>query len=1251
MTQTFQKLITLKQIRLSFILQWNLNGYFTHLEKLKILITGCNPKVICLQETHFKNDSFHTLKGYNTFYKNRTYRGKASGGVATLISEDIPSKNITVISAIEAVAITIMHPVVINICNIYLPNDQEINEQQLSQLINQIPTPRILIGDFNAHNTIWGSTHTDRRGTVIEKFAENHDLLLLNTGEPTRFNSFNGNQSAIDLALSSPTLLPLLTWKTNEYLFGSDHFPIHIDIVLHTPQLPTRTSYNTWNTETANWTEYQNYISDNLHTLPSHTTTNIDSVVNSFTNLLLNSAERFIQKKNTPHHHNAVPWWSKECHEAIRESKQAFNKLKRHNTVENLLIFKELRARARYVIRRSKKQSWTKYVSTINSSTPISQVWKKVKAIKGLQTSCNIPYINHNDSIVTSSLEIAELFSDSFETNSSDSNYSEEFQRYKAATETNNPIQITEDISPINKPITIFELEESIGSLKNSSPGPDNIPNVFIKNLPQEAKTYLLAIYNKVWKSHHFPKAWLHSYIVPIPKPNKPKDERSSYRPISLTCSLCKVMEAIVNHRLLITLEQRNMLTNTQNGFRQGRSAVDNIIRLETEVHDSFQNNQKLIAVFFDIIKAFDMTWRYAILKRLQDWGFQGHLLAFIVNFLANRSFQARANGVLSQTKVIQNGIPQGSVISSTLFLVAINDVVEPIKSPVQVSLYADDLIVYLKGKILTSMEKLLQASINNLCIWSSRSGLRFSSDKTKCMVFTKRLTLTPPSLKLYESEIECRATLKVLGVTFDSHLTWKPHIIALKTTCVKILSLLKTLANHNWGADCKTLIHIYQNLIRSRIDYGSVAYSTASNSLLHTIDVIQNNALRIILGAYRTTPVDSLHCLAGELPLNLRRQQMTLTYALTIRAFPNHPNYKLCFPNRPPTTTSLTRYSRLPLHSRIQRVCTALSIQVPKTHQMLNYSYLPWEISKPVILKDLILLPKANTNPNLIKNTFNKILYDNLSDMKIYTDASKSKDGVGAAVITPTETKMYRLPQNCSVYTAELFAIAQAMHCAAECNLQDFIICTDSFSSLQTIESLYTRHPIANEIQHLILNKQRLTGTMKFIYTPSHVGIEGNESADKAAKKSITMIQPRNITGLPTLSDCKAYIKQKIKDQWDNNWKVSHSNIKLKAITQSVFHHLPVPSKRFEQVIINRLRLGHTRLTHQHLLRGEDPPMCEMCDVQQTVAHLLMECPFYATERTNCDIPDSLAAALSSSEALNKTLNFCKISGLISKL
>ena len=153
-----------------------------------------------------------------------------------------------------------------------------------------------------------------------------------------------------------------------------------------------------------------------------------------------------------------------------------------------------------------------------------------------------------------------------------------------------------------------------------------------------------------MWETGKFPESWELATIIPIPKPGKDHTEPTNYRPIALTSCLCKTLERMINARLVWYLEINNFISPVQSGFRSERSTNDNLVRLETFVRDAFVKKEHVVAVFFDLEKAYDTTWKYGILLDLHELGVKGRLANFLESFLAERSIQVRVESTLSDT-------------------------------------------------------------------------------------------------------------------------------------------------------------------------------------------------------------------------------------------------------------------------------------------------------------------------------------------------------------------------------------------------------------------------------------------------------------------------------------------------------------------------------------------------------------------------------------------------------------------------
>ena len=177
----------------------------------------------------------------------------------------------------------------------------------------------------------------------------------------------------------------------------------------------------------------------------------------------------------------------------------------------------------------------------------MKDVWKKIKTIeeKRFQPTTTI---KENNQVINKPIEIANIFAETFAENSSDKNYSYEFLKFKNYREPlENPTN-EGTVNELNRILEMRELKTVLELSKNSSPGPDTIHNILIKQLPDSALEYLLEIYNIIYSKKLFPDIWKKAIVIPIPKPNKDKSNKNNYRPIALTCNMCKSLEKIINN-------------------------------------------------------------------------------------------------------------------------------------------------------------------------------------------------------------------------------------------------------------------------------------------------------------------------------------------------------------------------------------------------------------------------------------------------------------------------------------------------------------------------------------------------------------------------------------------------------------------------------------------------------------------------------------------------------------------------------
>ena len=509
-------------------------------------------------------------------------------------------------------------------------------------------------------------------------------------------------------------------------------------------------------------------------------------------------------------------------------------------------------------------------------------------------------------------------------------------------------------------------------------------------------------------------------------------------------------------------------------------------------------------------------------------------------------------------------------------------------------SLYVDDFCICFRSKNMRTIEIHLQQCLNRIEDWATRNGFKFSKSKTQCVHFY-----------IYGSQIPVGAESKFLGVIFDKKLSFIPHIKYLKAKCLKALNLLKVLSHTSWGADRTTLLHLYRSLIRSKLDYGSIIYGSARKSYLQMLDTVHNQGLRLALGAFRTSPVSSLNVEADEPSLWLRRETLSLQFAIRVAANPSNPAFEVAFPPQ-----FQEYYERKPnaiksFGLRIAPLLESTNINI-KNIQKHSFSDIPsWCITKPTILFDLHNSRKSLPDSYLMKQNFQE-LQSRLSDYQhIYTDGSKVEDKVGCAYISGSHHEKIRLPDGSSIFTAESKAIDMALDYVMNNSLENkFVIFSDSLSVLKSLNHTTSKNP---KIQNVIEKHHELSKTKEilFCWLPSHVGIKGNEAADVKAKASL---DPEISNFKLPCTDFKPFINVYILSKWQLSWDRATFN-KLHEIKPVLGKNTIYRSLRREEVVLTRLRIGHTRLTHSYLLKREDQPFCISCNEPFTVKHFLIDC------------------------------------------
>ncbi|GFO15027.1 RNA-directed DNA polymerase from mobile element jockey [Plakobranchus ocellatus] len=260
-----------------------------------------------------------------------------------------------------------------------------------------------------------------------------------------------------------------------------------------------------------------------------------------FTSKLLDAARSSIRFHKGTKNKTRVPWFTQECRQALLERKKAQRKYFKMSSFENFVNLKKQKAKAKFVFKNSKKQSWKTYVSSLNYNTSSKTVWKKIRKIQGKNCAPSC-HLKKDGQIISNLKDYAVHLAETFSNNTSSENYAKKFQQTKQRGEKQNLIFLSEDNEPYNILFLMAELKNSIVKSSESAASPDDVYYQFLRHLPESCLHTLLKLFNNIWTTGDIPPSWREASVVPIPKPGKDPSHPSNYRPIVLTSCLCKAL-------------------------------------------------------------------------------------------------------------------------------------------------------------------------------------------------------------------------------------------------------------------------------------------------------------------------------------------------------------------------------------------------------------------------------------------------------------------------------------------------------------------------------------------------------------------------------------------------------------------------------------------------------------------------------------------------------------------------------------
>lgn len=402
----------------------------------------------------------------------------------------------------------------------------------------------------------------------------------------------------------------------------------------------------------------------------------------------------------------------------------------------------------------------------------------------------------------------------------------------------------------------------------NKSSGPDGIPALVLKQCSSTLARPLAKLFCLSYRAGIFPSCWKLANVTPIPKKGEANNPEN-YRPIAVCSALSKVMESMINHHLVRYLESNGLLNDRQYGFRKGRSTGDLLALLSERWNGSIHRFGEAKVVALDISKAFDRVWHEALVSKLIAFGVGSHFSRFISSFLKDRTIRVVIDGVFSDEFRINSGVPQGSVLSPTLFLIFLNDLLSITSNPIYS--FADDSNICHSysfdrrpslleiGARRSNMNDALTSDLITISEWGRANRVDFNARKTQCCFLTHRRDAGAgvlSSVSMGNVNIEEADALDVLGMRISCDARWNDHIFRVSKEAFKCLGFLKRCRKYFTPSD---LLTIYRTFIRPRMEYNSHVWAGASKSILKLLDRVQERVKVLINDSRVSNSIDSL--------------------------------------------------------------------------------------------------------------------------------------------------------------------------------------------------------------------------------------------------------------------------------------------------------------------------------------------------------------------------------------------------------
>lgn len=593
----------------------------------------------------------------------------------------------------------------------------------------------------------------------------------------------------------------------------------------------------------------------NINFQPIYEHTDANQATNYFVNTIINIIRSHTTILRLPNHKRLLkPWMTAGMLRCMRNRDAMHKKLKLSpDNVTLKITYKRYRNYCTKILKKLKREfDRAELREAVNDNKKTWQVIKRV-------TNTEIPKIPTTDLLSSSSLPQQSVDSVNEYFVNIGRNLANAFPNHRD--HQGSPRVSSSTLSPLHSFVMITtdedEVEALLLSLKNDSAvGWDNISAKFLKRYKQWVVPPLTYIFNLCLNTGVFPLYLKKAIVHPIHKGGN-RNCVNNYRPIAVLPAISKILERIINKRLIKYLEDKKLLSDNQFGFRRNKSTNNAVLELTNHIVKNIDAKKKVLSVFLDLKKAFDTVSFPDLVLKLEELGIRDLPLLILTDYLNNRTQCVKIKDYLSSELPVTFGVPQGSVVGPTLFLVYVNQLCNLLLQDGKITAFADDTVLTFTGDTWQDVFDTAQRGLDRVVNWLNDNQLTLNTEKTKILCFSLRQATQPPDSYFLiahscvrPNTVVCTCptlarshTIKYLGVTLDDNLSFKAHIDLLTARIRKLIFVFKTLRH---VAEAQIVRRVYFALCQSLLSYCVSVWGGAPKTTLLKLERAQRAVLKV---------------------------------------------------------------------------------------------------------------------------------------------------------------------------------------------------------------------------------------------------------------------------------------------------------------------------------------------------------------------------------------------------------------------